>query len=140
MAFCFRATSRRATVAASPLWSPQRMERIQKAISRNYRKLRTLPAGTLPPLGAIGWVHTHPYKNGDRLTVCPGTLVRFAEGTISTVYDRYRNEPSDYDGITSSRWYFGGYMIDKDKITEYIGDRYAPYKVTITSQVNRCGY
>lgn len=100
-----------------------------------------LPPDALPPAGAIGWVHTHPFTKGDRNTACDTLTFRLPNGQTVTYVQKYENNPSDYDGVASIKFGFGGYIMDKDKITEFIGDRYnQPDNYTVTNQVNRCGY
>jgi hypothetical protein len=98
-----------------------------------------VPVGTMPPAGAVAWLHTHPYGNGEMLTSCEGTRIEIG-GQVFTAYVRYTNDPSEPDGKTATLWNLRGYVIDKDKITEFIGDPNSPQKYQISERADRCGY
>jgi hypothetical protein len=97
------------------------------------------PAGTVPPAGSVGWVHTHPYGTNDLLTSCEGTLVVIGGQTFDAKM-RYGNLPSDADGMASTTWNLPGYVIDKQKITKFVGDPNASDKYRVLNQTRRCGY
>jgi hypothetical protein len=98
-----------------------------------------VPPGAMPPANAVGWVHTHPYTRGERLTECdwqPTPIGKF---------------PVDYNGLTSedddnlqARWRaatpagasFTGYMIDADQITKFTGEG----TLDTEQKFPRCGY
>lgn len=98
-----------------------------------------VPAGTMPPAGAVAWVHTHPYAYREKMTGCESLTLRVG-GQLMTVYQDYLNQPSDYDGEVSTGWNLAGYVIDKAGISEFVGDPASQYKVRIVERVNRCGY
>jgi hypothetical protein len=50
------------------------------------------------------------------------------------------NDPSDADGTAATALGLPGYVIDKDKITQFIGDPASPDKFRTTNQYSRCGY
>lgn len=96
------------------------------------------PSSVTPPPNLVGWVHTHPYKNGDVMTECdkmslPGGLQRPFT---------YRGDPSfDDDEMTRTLRQNGfpnvrGYIMDADKITWYTGDD----TPTTVGNYPRCGY
>lgn len=96
-----------------------------------------VPPGTLPPPGAVGWAHTHPFSNGEKMTECdwqeiPG-LGKFPIA--------YRNAPSQGDDEATKFWRSQGYdilgyMIDADRITVFNGDGTPQSETPYT----RCGY
>lgn len=98
-----------------------------------------MPANTVPPAGAVAWVHTHPYAYGEELTSCDKTAVTIGGVTFLAPLT-YTNDPSEPDGAVSSRFNLTGYILDKDKITRFEGDPASPSKFRITQRVDRCGY
>ncbi|HEX2220871.1 MAG TPA: hypothetical protein VHG35_18890 [Gemmatimonadales bacterium] len=97
------------------------------------------PVDALAPTGAVAWVHTHPYRNGESLTAC-GSLTIYIGGVPMQAYVRYENLPSEDDGKFSTLWNKPGYVIDKNKVTRFVGNASSPDFFDIQSQVNRCGY
>lgn len=97
------------------------------------------PVDALAPTGAVAWVHTHPYRSGERLTAC-GSHTIYIGGVPMKAYFRYGNQPSEDDGKFSTLWNKPGYVIDKNKITRFIGNASSPDHFDVQSQVNRCGY
>lgn len=93
------------------------------------------PPNLTPPSGAVGWVHTHPYRNGERMTECRQEL----PGGIQVAFT-YRNDPSfDDDEITKAWRAMGydikGYVIDADQITVFTGEDAAE----TVNAYSRCG-
>lgn len=99
-----------------------------------------LPETTTAPAGAIGYVHTHPYKRDELLTSCDHLVLTFGNGQTMAVYEKYKNAPSDPDGEAASRWGIAGYIIDKNRITRYVGTPTGTDKYRVTAQHGRCGY
>jgi hypothetical protein len=90
------------------------------------------------PPGAIAMVHTHPYRNGERLTACD--LQETPWGFSAPI--TYRNEPSTDDeqvlrDLRVNSPQFGGIIIDADKIVAYTGGEGAP---GTEARFDRCGY
>jgi hypothetical protein len=98
-----------------------------------------VPDGTMPPAGAVGWVHTHPYKAGELLTSCESTTLVIG-GRTFVASNVYANDPSGSDGMVSTTWNLPGYVIDHEKITKFVGDPNSPDKLRITNRTGRCGY
>lgn len=98
------------------------------------------PLGTVPPPGSVAWVHTHPYAAGDTLTSCPALRLTLPNGSVYVQYSTYANNPSDYDGLASTGWNLSAYIIDKNKITAYVGDGTSSTQYRVTNRVSRCGY
>lgn len=89
------------------------------------------------PAGAVGWVHTHPFRSGETMQVCgalkrevsPGQWVDWIGPNGQPLYPRYSNQPSqpDRDFISSvnslrkqlGQTYLNGYVIDNERITRY---------------------
>jgi len=90
------------------------------------------------PPGAIAMVHTHPYRNGERLTACD--LQETPWGFSAPI--TYRNDPSTDDeqvlrDLRVNSPQFGGIIIDADKIVAYTGGEGAP---GTEARFDRCGY
>lgn len=106
------------------------------------------------PQGAIAWVHTHPFRAGERQTIC-GALKEYDAATGrwrdligpdgQPVYPVYDNRPSwpDHElmqDINSTRSQLGqpllaGVVIDANQTTVYTEDRSDG-----TTVLPRCGY
>jgi hypothetical protein len=86
------------------------------------------PLGTMPPSGAVSWVHTHPWANGDPMTGCPGIVIGGRTFPIT-----YRNESSTDDDKAAGVW-GPGWIIDKNLIFKFDsgGNKLEQYQ--------RCGY
>jgi hypothetical protein len=95
--------------------------------------------GFTPPVNAVAWVHTHPYQNGESMTGCPPDRI-VVGGTLINVYTRYMNDPSGDDGVVAQRWGIPGYVLDKERITRFVGSAQSAEKYVITSRINRCAY
>lgn len=99
------------------------------------------PPNTVPPAGAVAWVHTHPYSRGESLTICTPTRFELG-GRTYLVYETYQNLPSGEDALTAEGWNLRGYILDKDAITGFLPDLTTTRTddFEITSQIARCGY
>lgn len=91
---------------------------------------------TVPPT-AVGWVHTHPFKFGEKLTACPP--VQTPWGPHPVTYTGLTSDPDDEAVATIRRQAgygaFRAYMLDADGITTYTGPAVADHP-----RVPRCGY
>jgi hypothetical protein len=95
-----------------------------------------IPPGTVPPMNAVGWVHTHPFSRGEVLTECEWQETPFGKFPQS-----YNGLTSDSDDRLQSGWRAAGYnitgyMIDADKMTRFTGEG-TPETET---KFDRCGY
>jgi hypothetical protein len=103
------------------------------------------------PAGAVGWVHTHPFRKDEEMVICGPIKIRTMDGRwIDLIrsdgrlaYEIYRNQPSQLDRELMSNVnairrarnepVLEGYVIDADKITRYGGG-------TGSVSWDRCGY
>ena len=96
------------------------------------------PELVTPPPNLVGWVHTHPYRDGELLVECEGT--RLPDGT--EIPFTYRGDPSHDDDATTRALRqsiapgIKGYIIDADHIAWFTGDD-TPETV---GDYPRCGY
>ncbi|HET6233134.1 MAG TPA: hypothetical protein VFE05_23860 [Longimicrobiaceae bacterium] len=97
------------------------------------------PADAVPPTGTVAWVHTHPYRLRERMTACEKVTV-VINGVPMQATWQYGNEPSDYDGRVSTAWGIPGYVLDKDKVTKFVGDPQSQDQFQVVAQNGRCGY
>lgn len=97
------------------------------------------PQGFMPPASAVAWVHTHPYETEEKMTSCPPDPIVIG-GTLFYVYTKYMNDPSGDDGKYAQRWGLPGYVIDKNKITKFVGNPQSEIHYDITFRTNRCAY
>ncbi len=108
------------------------------------------PCSITPPPGfttnnipdhAIGWIHTHPFENGEIATTCPSTTWKGI-----TAYSKYIGGPSD-DDVHAADTYeiarptFQSYVIDKNQITRFKGTIAPnPGADVLLANYGRCGY
>jgi hypothetical protein len=124
------------------------------AFSYTQRDACGVNGNFFPPPGAVGFVHTHPFTTGERMTSCGPMTYEAPSGQTFVVvgrdgqplYHTYNNQPSPRDRdllqnvINRVRKARGeqpleGYVIDNEGITRYSGmngDKDRTY--------GRCGY
>jgi hypothetical protein len=104
------------------------------------------------PPGAVGWIHTHPFRTGETMQACgalkrevsPGQWVDWIGPNGQPLYPRYNNQPSQPDrevikSVNVIRKQQGqpglqAYMIDNEGITRYGANGGKDQSFT------RCGY
>jgi hypothetical protein len=107
------------------------------------------------PSGAVAWVHTHPFRNGEVQTICgavkqpdpsaPGGYRDVIGPNGQPVYPQYRNNPSIPDrelmndinatmALLGRNW-LAGVIIDANQTTVYSENASEG-----TSPLPRCGY
>jgi hypothetical protein len=124
------------------------------AFSYTQRNACAVNGNLFPPPGAVGFVHTHPFTTGERMTACGPITYEAPNGQTFVVvgrdgqplYHAYNNQPSPRDRdllqnvinrVRKSRGEqpLEGYVIDNEGITRYSGlngDKDKTY--------GRCGY
>lgn len=77
------------------------------------------PPGTMPPAGAVAWVHTHGWTQGELQTACPPVELNFG-GRKFKRYVNYNGNPSSGDMNAASVWSgIASFMIDKNQIRQF---------------------
>ena len=90
------------------------------------------PLGTLPPGGAVSWVHTHPWGKGDQMTQCPGLVF----GGVEIPFN-YTNNSSREDDQATEVW-GPGWLIDKNLMRKFDGAHNTPGNYL--EDYSCCGY
>jgi hypothetical protein len=76
-----------------------------------------------PPAGTVAFLHTHPWKLGERQETCEGQPVYFGE-------------PSEDDRNTSREFGIPGYILDANGITKFS----EAANINTDARYGRCGY
>lgn len=140
----------------SAAWIVQNADGSRHMVPFSYtqRNACAVNGNFFPPPGAVGFVHTHPFTTGERMTACGPMTYETPNGQSHVVvgrdgqplYHTYNNQPSPRDRhllqgvINHVRKARGeppldGYVLDNEGITRYVGmngDKDRLY--------GRCGY